>query len=282
VKDGGARRRLGLLGAGRSAASWRSSALRLGKSCSLPRSQVPSLCRRRPCARGGRHGRNPCDLLEGLLSERSGTEEGREGWPATPVAARVGWLRRLYDWTMTQAAGPHALWILALVAFVESSLFPIPPDVLLIPMVLAARRRAWLIAAVCTVSSVAGGMLGYAIGALLFEAIGRPILEFYGYLAQFADFQARYNEWGAWIVFGAGVTPFPYKVITIASGVTQLDLVVFTVASVLARGLRFFFVAALLWYFGEPIRRFIERNLGWLTILFFVLLFGGFLALRLL
>ena len=215
------------------------------------------------------------------MSEQSGTErDGGAGWPAAPVAARVGWLRGLYDWTMRQAAGPHALWILVLIAFVESSLFPIPPDVLLIPMVLAARRRAWLIAALCTVSSVSGGMLGYAIGALLFETLGRPILELYGYLAKFADFQARYNEWGAWIVFGAGVTPFPYKVITIASGVTRLDLVTFTIASLLARGLRFFLVAALLWYFGEAIRRFIEHNLGWLTILFFVLLFGGFLVLR--
>ncbi len=183
---------------------------------------------------------------------------------------------------MAQAASPHALWILALISFVESSLFPIPPDVLLIPMVLAAPRRAWLIAGVCTVSSVVGGMLGYAIGALLFDAIGRPVLEFYGYLDKFAEFQARYNEWGAWIVFGAGLTPFPYKVITIASGVTGLNLTTFMIASVLARGLRFFLVAALLWYFGEPIRRFIENNLGWLTVLFFVLLLGGFLVLRLL
>jgi membrane protein YqaA with SNARE-associated domain len=149
-------------------------------------------------------------------------------------------------------------------------------------MVLAARSRAWLIAAVCTVASVTGGLLGYAIGALLFDVIGAPVLELYGYLDKFADFQQRYNEYGAWIVFGAGLTPFPYKVITIASGVTGLDLVTFTVASVLARGLRFFFIAALLWWVGEPIRRFIERNLGRLTILFFVLLFGGFAALKLL
>ena len=181
---------------------------------------------------------------------------------------------------MAQARSRHALWILALVAFIESSVFPIPPDALLIPMVLAARRRAWLIAAICTVASVSGGMLGYAIGALLFEAIGQPILAFYGYLDKFAEFQARYNEWGAWIVFGAGLTPFPYKVITIASGVTQLDLVTFTIASILSRGLRFFFVAALLWYFGESIERFIERNLAWLTIAFFVLLLGGFVLLK--
>jgi membrane protein YqaA with SNARE-associated domain len=202
--------------------------------------------------------------------------------PLQPLAARVGWLRGLYDWTMTQAERPYALWTLALIAFVESSVFPIPPDVLLIPIVLAAPSRAWLIAGVCTVSSVAGGALGYAIGALLFEALGRPILELYGYLERFAEFQASYNDWGAWIVFGAGLTPFPYKVITIASGVTGLDLVTFMVASVFGRGLRFFAVAALLWWFGAPIKRFIETNLGWLTVIFFVLLFGGFLVLKLL
>ncbi len=156
---------------------------------------------------------------------------------------------------MAQAEKPYALWMLALIAFVESSVFPIPPDVLLIPMVLAAPGRAWLIATLCTVSSVAGGMLGYAIGALLFEAIGRPILDFYGYASQFAEFQTWYNDWGAWIVFGAGLTPFPYKVITIASGVTGLNLATFMIASVLARGGRFFAVAALLWWFGEPIRQ---------------------------
>jgi membrane protein YqaA with SNARE-associated domain len=201
-----------------------------------------------------------------------------------PVAAMgwSRWLHRLYAWTMAQASRPHALWILALISFVESSVFPIPPDVLLIPMVLAAPHRAWLIAGVCTVSSVLGGMAGYAIGALLFEAIGRPVLELYGYMAEFAEFQARYNAWGAWIVFGAGLTPFPYKVVTIASGVTDLNLTTFIVASVLSRGMRFFLVAALLWYFGEPIKLFIERNLGWLTILFFALLLGGFLVLRLL
>jgi membrane protein YqaA with SNARE-associated domain len=183
---------------------------------------------------------------------------------------------------MRQAATPYALWFLAFVAFVESSIFPIPPDVLLIPMVLAARQRAWLIAGVCTVASVAGGLAGYALGALLFEAVGRPVIEFYGYMAKFVVFQGWYHDWGAWIVFGAGVTPFPYKVITIASGATGLDLATFTVASVLARGLRFFAVALLLWWFGDWMRGFIERNLGWLATLFFILLIGGFLLLRLL
>lgn len=188
----------------------------------------------------------------------------------------------MYQWTMAQAARPHALWFLALVSFAESSVFPIPPDVLLIPMVLARRDQAWVIASVCTVASVAGGLAGYAIGALLFEAVGRPVLDFYGYLDRFHVFQGWYNHYGAWIVFGAGITPFPYKVITIASGVTRLDLATFMVASLLARGLRFFVVAALLWQFGLWIRAFIERYLKWLATLFFVLLVGGFAVIRLL
>ncbi|WP_404382616.1 YqaA family protein [Caenispirillum salinarum] len=189
-------------------------------------------------------------------------------------------LQRTYDWTMRQAAQPHALWTLALISFIESSIFPIPPDVLLIPMVLAAREKAWKIAGVCAVASVTGGYAGYAVGFFLYESIGEPILAFYGYLEKFTDFQALYNEWGAWIVGMAGFTPFPYKVITIASGVTQLDPVVFGVASAISRTARFFLVAALLWKFGPPIRIFIEKHLGKLTILFFVLLFGGFALLK--
>lgn len=189
-------------------------------------------------------------------------------------------LRRLYDWTMDLSGRPRALTALAVVSFIESSVFPIPPDVLLIPMVLAARERAWLIAAVCTVTSVLGGLAGYGIGLFLFEQIGRPLLEFYGYTDRFGDFQAYYNDWGAWAVFIAGTTPFPYKVITILSGVTALSVPVFMVASVLARGVRFFLVAGLLWYFGEPIRAFIERRLGLLFTLFCILLIGGFVAIR--
>ena len=189
-------------------------------------------------------------------------------------------LKPLYDWTMDLAAHRHALVALAVVAFVESSVFPIPPDVLIIPMVLAARTQAWRIAGVATVASVVGGLAGYAIGALVFDSLGRPLLDLYGYQAQFADFQERYREWGAWIVFGAGLTPFPYKVITITSGVMDLDLAVFMIASVLSRGARFFLVAGLLWHFGPPIRQFIENNLAALTTAFFVLLVGGFVAVR--
>ncbi len=189
-------------------------------------------------------------------------------------------LRRLYDWTMGLAGRRHALWALALISFIESSIFPIPPDVLLVPMVLAKRRRAWLIAGVATAASVLGGLAGYAIGYFLFESLGRPLLAFYGYEGKFASFQSYYNEWGAWIVGAGGLTPLPYKVITIASGVTALDLGVFILASVVARGLRFFIEAALLWRFGEPIRGFIERHMGKLAVLFFVLLIGAFVLIK--
>jgi membrane protein YqaA with SNARE-associated domain len=181
---------------------------------------------------------------------------------------------------MDLAARPYALWALAAISFVESSIFPIPPDVLLIPMILAARERAWIIAGVCTLASVAGGVAGYAIGALLFDTVGQAIVEFYGYTDRFQEFQAGYEQWGAWIVAGAGFTPFPYKVITITSGVMDLNFGVFMIASAVSRGARFFLMAALLWYFGPPIRGFIERYLPQLTFVFFVLLFGGFVALR--
>ncbi len=189
-------------------------------------------------------------------------------------------LRALYDRTMAIAGHRHAMWGLALVAFVESSVFPIPPDVLIIPMVMAARSRAWLIAGVATLASVAGGALGYAIGYGFYETLGRPVLEFYGQSGRFAEFQQVYNELGWWLVIGAGLTPFPYKVITIASGVTGLDFFVFMAASVIGRAGRFFLVAALLWYLGPPVRVFIEKNLGLVTTIFFVCLFGGFLAVR--
>ncbi len=189
-------------------------------------------------------------------------------------------LRKLYDWTISLAEHPRALWALAFVAFVESSVFPIPPDILMIPMIIAAPRRAFLIAGVAMASSVAGGLLGYYIGWGLFESVGRPVLEFYGKQDAFGTFAERYNEYGAWAVLVAGVTPFPYKVITILSGSTGLNLGVFVIASILARGLRFFVLAALLWKFGPPIRDFIERRLGLMFSLLMALLIGGFAAVR--
>ncbi len=191
-------------------------------------------------------------------------------------------LKRLYDWTMELAGHRYALPFLAVVSFAESSVFPIPPDVMLIPMVLAAPTRAWLIAGVCTAASVLGGLAGYGIGYFLFDAVGRPLVEFYGHMAAFDDFQQTYNAWGLWIVFAAGLTPLPYKVFTIASGVTQLDVTIFVVGSILSRGLRFAVVAALLWRFGSPIRAFIEQHLGKVTAAFVVSLVGGFVLLKLL
>ncbi len=189
-------------------------------------------------------------------------------------------LRRMYDWTIHLAETRHALWALAFVAFIESSVFPIPPDLLMIPMILAMPSRAWLIAGVATISSVLGGLAGYFIGYALFDSVGLPVLQFYGKDAYFDEFALRYNEWGAWAVLIAGVTPFPYKVITILSGTTGLSLPVFMVASVAARGLRFFIVAGLLWKFGPPIRDFIEKRLGLMFTLFCVILLGGFAAVR--
>ncbi|MEO0691490.1 MAG: YqaA family protein [Pseudomonadota bacterium] len=189
-------------------------------------------------------------------------------------------IRALYDWTISLASTRYAMWALAIVAFVESSVFPIPPDVLLIPMIIAQPRKAFQIAALCTVCSVLGGLAGYWIGMSLFEIVGQPVLEFYGKDKYFDDFAVRYNEWGAWAVLIAGVTPFPYKVITIMSGTTGLSLPVFIVASIVARGLRFFIVAALLWKFGAPIREFIEKRLGLMFALFCILLVGGFYVIR--
>lgn len=190
-------------------------------------------------------------------------------------------LRRLYDRTMALASTRYAERALAGVSFIESSVFPIPPDVLLIPMVLAERAKWLRYAAICTVASVVGAYLGYAIGAFLYESIGRPILAFYGKEDAFEQLTAWYNSsWGAWAILFAAITPFPYKVLTIFSGLTGFNLLAFTAVSIVGRSLRFFLVAWLLGRYGEPIRVFIERHLGLLFTLFMVLLIGGFVAVR--
>ena len=190
--------------------------------------------------------------------------------------------RRIYEHTLNLASRKNALTWLFIISFIESSFFPIPPDIMIIPMVLATPKEAYKIAGVATVASVLGGYFGYFIGIYGFELIARPLLEFYGYMKQFGEFENYYHEYGAWIVFGAGITPFPYKIITIASGVVRLDLVVFTIASVIARGMRFYFIAWLLKRFGDPMKVFIEKNLNLLSILFLLLLIGGFAAVKLL
>lgn len=193
----------------------------------------------------------------------------------------TGFVRRIYDWIINLSSSQYALAWLFAISFIESSFFPIPPDIMLIPMILATPKKAWKIAGVCTIASVIGAYLGYIIGVYFFQLIAEPLLNFYGYLEKFNDFKKLYEEYGAWIVFGAGITPFPYKIITIASGVVHLNLLVFTVASMVARGLRFFVIAWLLKTYGEKMREFIEKNLGWLSVLFLILLIGGFMIVKL-
>lgn len=185
-------------------------------------------------------------------------------------------LRRLYDWVMSLARGRHALPALGAVSFVESSFFPIPPDVMLIPMVIADRKAWWKIALVCTISSVLGALLGYLIGAVLFEAVGKPLLDFYHAHGTFDRLVGWYDQWGALGILAGAITPLPYKVLTIFSGTVGFNIPLFIAVSVLGRGLRFFLVAALLYFFGEPIRDFIEKRLTLMFVLFVLLLVGGF------
>ncbi|MFT7369717.1 MAG: membrane protein YqaA with SNARE-associated domain [Alteromonas macleodii] len=185
-------------------------------------------------------------------------------------------IRSLYNWTLSLAHSPYALWALAVVAFIESSVFPIPPDLMMIPMIIAAPRRAFLIAGVATVASVVGGLLGYTIGMFAFDSIGQPILKALGKAHSMEEFSMKFNEMGFWAVLIAGITPFPYKVITIMSGWTAMPLGTFIVTSILARALRFFIIATLLWKYGEPIRAFIEKRLSLVFTVFCIVLVGGF------
>jgi membrane protein YqaA with SNARE-associated domain len=189
-------------------------------------------------------------------------------------------LRTLYGRVMTLAASPHASWWLALIAFAEASFFPIPPDVMLVPMALARPRSAWRFALICTLASVAGGALGYLIGYAVFDQLAQPILRLYGYGAAYAAFQAKFQEYGLWIILIKGLTPIPYKIVTIAAGAARFDFALFMLASVITRGARFFLAATLLHYYGDAVRVFIERRLTLVTSAFAVALVGGFLALK--
>jgi membrane protein YqaA with SNARE-associated domain len=189
-------------------------------------------------------------------------------------------MRRLYDLMMRMAGHAKAPQALFLVSFIESSVFPIPPDVMLIPMILANRAKAWIYATICTVGSVIGGLAGYAIGYYLLEFIGKPVINFYGLSAKFQESAEMFNAWGPWILIAKGWTPFPYKVLTIASGAFHMALVPFILASIVARAMRFYLVAALLYWFGEPIRDFIEHRMALVTTAFLVLLIGGFVAIK--
>lgn len=191
-------------------------------------------------------------------------------------------LRRLYDRVLALAGSRLAPVWLAVISFAESSIFPIPPDALLIPMCLARPDRAWRLALICTVASVLGGVLGYFIGYALFEVIAEPILRLYHYEAAFERFKATYAEWGLWVILIKGATPIPYKIVTIASGAASFNFAVFMAASIATRGARFFLVAGLLRAYGEPVREFIERRLTLVTTLGVLGVVGGFALLKLL
>jgi membrane protein YqaA with SNARE-associated domain len=189
-------------------------------------------------------------------------------------------LHRLYMRTLALAASPRAGWWLFGIAFAEASFFPIPPDALLIPMALARPDRAWRLAAICLAGSVIGGALGYLIGYAVFDQLARPLIELYGYGDRFAAFQALYARWGLWVILVKGLTPIPYKIVTIASGAARFNFWMFMAASLVTRGARFFIVAALLRYYGTPVRDFIERRLTLVTSLLAAGVVGGFLVLR--
>ncbi len=191
-------------------------------------------------------------------------------------------LRKLYFWTINKAGHKNASWFLSLVSFTESSFFPIPPDILLIPMILAKRLNAWLYALICTLSSVAGGVLGYIIGYYFYNSIGLIIIELYDLSDSFNTFENYYKEYGLWIVLGAGFTPFPFKFITIASGLFNLNIVFFIIAALIGRGLRFYLVALLLYSFGNTIKNFIDKYFNLVTALFFILLILSILIIKIL
>jgi membrane protein YqaA with SNARE-associated domain len=171
-------------------------------------------------------------------------------------------IRRLYDWAMAAAHKPHAMWTMGAIAFAESSFFPVPPDVMLIPMALARPARAYVMAAWCTVASVAGGIVGYAIGALLYDSVGAWLIHLYGYGDKVETFRAAYAQWGAWIILLKGLTPIPYKIVTITSGFAGYNFALFIVFSIIARSGRFFLLAFLLHRYGVRARYFIEKRLG--------------------
>jgi membrane protein YqaA with SNARE-associated domain len=187
-------------------------------------------------------------------------------------------LRRLYDWCLDAAHKPHALWTMSAVAFAESSFFPIPPDVMLVPMALARPQRAYVMAAWCTVASVVGGMAGYAIGAMLYDSVGTWLIHLYGYGGKVEAFRAAYIKWGAWIILLKGLTPIPYKLVTITSGFVGYNFGLFVLLSAITRGTRFFVLAFLLHRYGEAARHIIEKRLGLWTLMFAVVLVGGIVA----
>ena len=189
-------------------------------------------------------------------------------------------LRKLYDWTIEKSKSPKAVWFLSLVSFTESSIFPIPPDIILIPMIIAKRINAFFYALVCTISSVIGGVIGYCIGFFFFNSLGILIINYYGLQNQFNNFEQYYQLFGIWLVLGAGFTPFPFKFITISSGFFGFNIFIFILASLIARGLRFYILAFLLKIYGQTIEKLIDKYFNLLAILFFILLIGFILIIK--
>tara|TARA_B110000438_G_C15779552_1_gene635667 strand:- start:1212 stop:1796 length:585 start_codon:yes stop_codon:yes gene_type:complete len=194
----------------------------------------------------------------------------------------MNYLKKLYDWTLIKAQHPNASWFLSFISFIESSFFPIPPDIILIPMIIAKRTNAFFYAFICTASSVLGGIFGYLIGFYLFSSLGAIILNYYGLDSQFTVFENYYLKYGVWIILGAGFTPFPFKFITIASGVFGVNILLFIFVTIIARGLRFYLIALLLKIFGEIIEKLINKYFNILTSLFFILLVGSIVLLKIL
>ena len=192
----------------------------------------------------------------------------------------MNFLKKTYNWTLEKAQHKNAKWYLSLISFAESSFFPIPPDILLIPMALASKANALFYAFICTLFSVLGGILGYAIGYFFYNSVGIYIVEFYRLENSFSIFENYYKEFGILIVLGAGITPFPYKFITIASGVFGLNIFLFIIVSIIGRGLRFYLIAILLYFFGEKIKLIIDKYFNILTIVFFILLVGSVFIIR--
>ena len=200
----------------------------------------------------------------------------------TAIIASPSRIRRLYAWALQMAATPKAVWIVNLISFAESSFFPLPPDLMIIPMVLADRAKAWWLATLCTISSVLGGLVGYAIGYFLFETVGEWIIQTYHLQGSFEHFQTEFQAWGFWLIVLKGLTPIPFKLVTIASGVAGLTLSQFILASLIARSFRFYLLAGLLWFFGDWARIFIERYLPWVLCAILASLVLGFIAVKIL
>lgn len=190
-------------------------------------------------------------------------------------------MQRFYQWVLLKTQSPYAVWLLNIISFLESSIFPIPPDIMLIPMIIADRTKAWFLAFTCSVSSVVGGLVGYAIGYYLFESIGVWIIEKYSLTAAFANFQALFQEYGFWIIILKGATPIPFKLVAIAAGATGLSIWQFLLASAISRSIRFFILAACIYILGDKAKDFINKNLNFVLVGFLVTLVLGFIAFKL-